>query len=235
MRACCRFVTRLLAGALAAAAVVSCAPNGSDDSGENATSGTASTSETFTKPSPEPTTPTTTTTTRRGNPAIKVARLPVGGDASDDLTDPSRQCAHVTWIASPQGQIPGGTAVEITRVLFDPPVFEVAAGGCAGSQRPSCVHYLFRRGALECDLGVRVRGPVADDANPSVGFSGLVYCPSNSSASCRSFLAALATEQQLSVSLNVPPPPETETTTGTATETTGTATDTTSAETTDGG
>jgi len=199
---------RLVAIAVAAASLVASACTGARPASSEAGAGAAvvTTSETFDTPQPEPTTATSSSqSSRRGNPAISVARLPVGGDSEDNETDPTRQCAHVTWIASKDGQIPTGTAVEITRVHFQPKVFQVLGGGCGGDL-PNCVHYLFRSGILRCDLAVRALGDVSPDVEPTVGFEGLVYCPSNASAACTRFVAALGKEQQQAVSLNAPPP-----------------------------
>ncbi|WP_157581213.1 MULTISPECIES: hypothetical protein [unclassified Phycicoccus] len=200
----------------------------------NGSSQASGDSETFDSPEPEPTTPDSSdSSTSDDAPAIAVARLPIGGDAQDDGDDPRLQCAHVTWIASPDGQIPRGTGIEITRVLFDPASFEAVDQGC-GSERPSCLHYVFRTSALQCDLPVRATGDVAQDANPSLGFAGLVFCPDPTSATCRHFVGALANEQQLSVSLNVPqlPPGSGDASTDTSSDS---GTDTGTDATTDGG
>jgi hypothetical protein len=199
---------------------------GASDSSTGGSSQTSGDTETFEDPDPEPTTPETSDeSSSDDNPAISVARLPVGGDSDDDPSDTRLQCAHVSWIASDDGQIPRGTGVEITGVLFDPEAFQAVGDGC-GSERPSCLHHVFRSSALQCDVAVRATGDVAQDANPSLGFAGLVFCPDNSSDSCRRFVAALADEQQLSVSLNVPQPPS---------ETTGSTDTTQTPETTNGG
>lgn len=160
------------------------------------------------EPEPEPTTPTTTaSSSSSGNPAISVARLPVGGASELRDDDPTLQCAEVSWIVDNNGQIPRGTAVELTDVLFTPDVFEVVRGGC-GTTQPNCVGYIFRSTAQRCDLLVRLVGTIPEDTGPSVGFAGLVYCPRNDSPSCRQFVAALGDQQQISVQLTVPPQPE---------------------------
>lgn len=209
------YLTAVLGALLAVLLLAGCAAGGSGGGGGTDTGGDlagpdAGSSETFDSPEPEPTTPETSDE-RAGNtdPAISVARLPIGGDSQDDSTDARLQCAHVTWIASDDGQIPDGTGVEITDIVFDPAAFEAVGEGC-GSERPSCLQYVFRSAALQCDLAVRATGEVTQEVNPSLGFTGLVFCPDNASDSCRRFVAALADEQQLSVSLNVPQlPPET--------------------------
>lgn len=206
--------------------------------GGGGSSPSAGGSETFDSPAVEPTTPDSSDGSgSNGNPAISVARLPIGGDSQDDGSDPRLQCAHVTWIASRDGQIPRGTGVEITGVAFDPAAFEAVGAGC-GSQRPSCLGYVFRTTALQCDLAVRAVGDVPQDASPSLALAGLVFCPDTTSQACRRFVAALAREQQLSVSLNVPQVPAgpTETMTDTMTDTaTDTVTDPTSDRMTDPG
>ena len=165
------------------------------------------------EPEPEPTTEGTDPTTpasssRESNPAISVARLPVGGASQLRDDDPTFQCAEVSWIVDNNGQIPRGTAVELTDVLFTPDVFEVVRGGC-GTSQPNCVGYIFRSTAQRCDLLVRLVGTIPDDTEPSVGFAGLVYCPRNDSPACRAFVAAMGNQQQISVQLSVPPSPET--------------------------
>ena len=245
----------LLAALLATLVMGGCATAGStpgsssDDPGAGGTSSQLSVdTETFDTPDPEPTTPETSDgPAGNDNPAISVARLPIGGDSEDDRDDPRLQCAHVTWIASADGQIPRGTGIEITEVVFDPASFEAVGEGC-GSQRPSCLHYVFRPSALQCDLAVRATGQVAQDASPTLAFTGLVFCPDTTSATCRRFVAALADEQQLSIGLNVPDlptePTDATTTDGTTEPTDATTTDgtteptdatTTDGTTTDGG
>lgn len=197
---------------LGACATPGSTPGGSSDDpggGDGESSLVSGDTETFATPEIEPTTPETSTgQAGNDNPAISVARLPIGGDSQVDETDPRLQCAHVTWIASSDGQIPRGTGVEITGVVFDPASFEAVGEGC-GAQRPSCLHYVFRPSALQCDLAVRATGEVAAGSSPTLAFSGLVFCPDNASDSCRRFVAALADEQQLSIGLNIPElPPE---------------------------
>jgi hypothetical protein len=175
--------------------------------------GTASSVESSQEPEPEPSTESTEPTTpatssRESNPAISVARLPVGGASQLRDDDPTLQCAEVSWIVDNHGQIPRGTAVELTDVLFTPDVFEVVRGGC-GTSQPNCVGYIFRSTAQRCDLLVRLVGTIPPDTGPSVGFAGLIYCPRNDSPACRAFVAAMGDQQQISVQLSVPPSPET--------------------------
>ena len=163
------------------------------------------------EPSPEGSDPTTpASSSSNGNPAISVARLPVGGGSELRQDDRTLQCAQVSWIVSNNGEIPRGTAVELTDVLFTPDVFEVVRGGC-GSPQPNCVGYIFRSTAQRCDLLVRLVGTIPENTSPSVGFAGLVYCPRNESQSCRQLVDALGDQPQISVQLTVPPPPEPET------------------------
>ncbi|MEO5983299.1 MAG: hypothetical protein ABIQ13_13395 [Pedococcus sp.] len=239
--------TTLAAALISLLVLAACAggrvPTAGGDGGDTGGAGSSQVSgdETFASPDPEPTTPESSDEpARNDNPAISVARLPIGGDAQDDGSDARLQCAHVTWIASPDGQIPRGTGIEITGVVFDPAAFESVGAGC-GSERPSCLHYVFRTAALQCDLAIRATGVVPQDASPTLGFTGLVFCPDNTSDSCRRFVAALADEQQLSVSLNVPdlPPestaPPTDTTTDSPTVPTTTTDPSTETTTTDSG
>ena len=205
-------VLRLLLGLLVAIAVVTaCAADPGSETvangdGSAESSQASGATETFAEPEPEPTTPDVPAGSgSKGDPAIQVARLPVGGDSQDDGEDARLQCAHVTWIADDEGQIPQGTGVELTRILFDPASFEAVAEGC-GVERPSCLHYVFRASATQCDLAVRATGEVPQDANPKLGFTGLVFCPDNDSDTCRRFVAALGQQEQVSVTLNVPQP-----------------------------
>ena len=212
--------TRHLSLARAAGAVVAVAAAwvlagcGAPTSGpQEAPAGTSSSAQSSQEPEPEPTTEGTDPTTpasssRESNPAISVARLPVGGASQLRDDDPTFQCAEVSWIVDNDGQIPRGTAVELTDVLFTPDVFEVVRGGC-GTSQPNCVGYIFRSTAQRCDLLVRLVGTIPENTEPSVGFAGLVYCPRNDSPACRAFVSALGDQQQISVQLNVPPSPET--------------------------
>lgn len=210
--------------------VVSCASgtNGASSTtdarggGSGAESTTAEvTTETFEPPTTEATTddpsPSPGTDPDPG-PAISVARLPVGGQSDRSTTDPALRCARVSWIASEAGEIPAGSAVEITSYVFEPDSFEALAGGC-GAGVPDCWRYLFRPGQLRCDLLVRALAPVDEDAGPQVGMSGLLYCPDNDSPACQRFLAAVAKEEQISVDLSVPQLEETSGTGETQTET----------------
>lgn len=216
--------TRHLSLARAAGAVVAVATawvlagcGGPTSGPQEAPAGTSSSAqssqESSQEPEPEPTTEGTDPTTpasssRESNPAISVARLPVGGASQLRDDDPTFQCAEVSWIVDNNGQIPRGTAVELTDVLFKPDVFEVVRGGC-GTSQPNCVGYIFRSTAQRCDLLVRLVGTIPENMEPSVGFAGLVYCPRNDSPACRAFVAAMGDQQQISVQLNVPPSPET--------------------------
>ncbi|WP_344189747.1 hypothetical protein [Pedococcus aerophilus] len=192
--------------------------------GDTAISSSSGDTETFADPEPEPTTPDVPEgESTDDNPAIQVARLPVGGGSVLDPGDPTLQCAQVNWVGSNGGEIPQGTGVELIGVAFDPAVFETSGDGC-GSERPSCLGYVFRASALQCDLAVRVTGDVPPDTRPTVGFSGLVFCPDDQSESCRRFVEALGDQEQQQVTLEVPAPPEpateptTEPTTDPATE-----------------
>lgn len=199
---------------LLAFAVAACAPGGGGDGGSTSDTTTSTDTTTEPAPDPDPTTedpdPTTgSSSSSNGNPSISVARLPVGGGSELREDDPTLQCAEVSWIVDNDGEIPRGTAVELTRVLFTPNVFQVVRGGC-GTSQPNCIGYIFRSAAQRCDLLVRLVGTIPEGTSPSVGFSGLVYCPRNDSPSCRDFVAALGDQQQISVQLTVPPPPEPE-------------------------
>src|SRR5690349_5491981 len=71
--------------------------------------GTTSSTSSSQEPEPEPTTestdPTTPATSSRApNPAISVARLPVGGASEVRDDDPTLQCAEVSWIVDNNGQ-----------------------------------------------------------------------------------------------------------------------------------
>jgi hypothetical protein len=200
----------LIPALVLALVLAACAPGGGGDGGS--TSDTTTSNEPA--PEPEPTTedpdPTTgSSSSSNGNPAISVARLPVGGGSELREDDPTLQCAEVSWIVDNNGEIPRGIAVELITPLFTPEVFRVVRGGC-GSSQPNCIGYIFRSSAQRCDLLVRLVGTIPDDTSPSVGFTGLVYCPRNDAQSCRQFVAALGDQQQISVQLTVPPPPEPE-------------------------
>jgi hypothetical protein len=199
---------------LLAFSLAACAPGGGGDDGSTSDTTTSNDTTTEPAPEPEPTTedpdPTTgSSSSSNGNPSISVARLPVGGGSELREDDPTLQCAEVSWIVDNKGEIPRGTAVELTKVLFTPNVFKVVRGGC-GTSQPNCIGYIFRSAAQRCDLLVRLVGTIPEGTSPSVGFAGLVYCPRNDSPSCRDFVAALDDQPQISVQLTVPPPPEPE-------------------------
>jgi hypothetical protein len=200
------FLAVLLALSLAACA----GPGGGGGGGSGSSTSDQSSSEPAPEPEPtaEGTDPTTAaSSSSNGNPAISVARLPVGGGSELREDDPTLQCAEVSWIVDNNGEIPRGLAVEITAPLFTPTVFQVVRGGC-GTSQPNCVGYIFRSAAQRCDLLVRLVGTIPEDISPSVGFAGLVYCPHNDSTTCRQFVAAMGHQQQISVQLTVPPLPE---------------------------
>jgi len=195
---------------LLAFTLVACAgPGGGGGGGSTSDSRTSEESTSEPEPTSEGTDPTTasSSSSSNSNPAISVARLPVGGASELREDDPTLQCAEVSWIVDNHGEIPRGTAVEITGTLFTPEVFEVVRGGC-GTSRPNCVGYIFRSTAQRCDLLVRLVGTIPENTSPSVGFTGLAYCPRNDSPACRRFVAALGDQQQISVQLTVPPSPE---------------------------
>jgi hypothetical protein len=204
---------RALLAPLLALTLAACAGPGGGGSGSDTSTSDQSTSEPAPEPEPTPedTDPTTATSSSssNGNPAISVARLPVGGGSELRDDDPTLQCAEVSWIVNNNGEIPRGTAVELTDVLFNPDVFEVIRSGC-GTSQPNCIGYIFRSAAQRCDLLVRLVGTIPDNTSPSVGFAGLVYCPRNDSQSCRQFVASLGDQRQISVQLLVPPTPEPE-------------------------
>jgi hypothetical protein len=198
---------RALLAPLLALTIAACAGPGG---GSDASTSDQSTSEPAPEPEPTPedTDPTTpASSSSNGNPAISVARLPVGGGSELRQDDPTLQCAEVSWIVDNNGEIPRGTAVELTDALFTPDVFEVVRSGC-GSSQPNCIGYIFRSTAQRCDLLVRLVGTIPENTSASVGFAGLVYCPRNDSQSCEQFVAALGDQQQISVQLTVPPAPE---------------------------
>lgn len=215
-----RTVLRALLALLVAVALAACGSSGGgEDAGADTSSESSSESSESSEPAPEPepppeeTDPTTGSSSGQDNPAISVARLPVGGGAPGPHNgDPSLQCAEVSWIVDNDGEIPQGVAVEITEVLYTPEgVFETVDEGC-GTPQPNCVGYVFRAADQRCDLLVRVVGTVPDGVSPRVGFAGLVYCPPDDAPSCREFVAALGDQKQISAELLVPPQPEPETT-----------------------
>jgi hypothetical protein len=200
---------RALLAVFVAVSLVACGLGGGG--GGTGTSTTSSSTEPTTDPDPttEDPDPTTSTSSRNDNPAISVARLPVGGGSQLRDDDPTLQCAEVSWIVD-DGEFPKGFAVEPTKILFTPKVFEVVRGGC-GTDQPNCVGFIFRASAQRCDLLVRLVGEIPEGTGPSVGFAGLAYCPRNDSA-CRDFVASIKDQKQISVQLLVPPRPEPETT-----------------------
>ena len=137
----------------------------------------------------------------------------VTGAAFGAVATPSFALAQPTAAQGPAvsaGEFPKGFAVEPTRILFTPKVFEVVRSGC-GTDQPNCVGFVFRASAQRCDLLVRLVGEIPEGTGPSVGFAGLAYCPRNDSA-CRDFVASIEDQKQISVQLLVPPQPEPETT-----------------------
>jgi hypothetical protein len=209
---------RAVVAALLAVTLVGCGSSGgggSQDTGTDSSSSSSSSSDPAAGPEPEPAPEGSDATTAESpgggdNPAISVARLPVGGASELRQDDPTLQCAEVSWIVD-GGEFPQGFAVEPTKVLFTPKVFEVVRGGC-GTDQPNCVGFIFRATAQRCDLLVRLVGTIPENTGPSVGFAGLAYCPHKDSDSCRDFVASIGKQKQISVQLTVPPQPEPETT-----------------------
>lgn len=170
----------------------------------SATTAPSVTTETFDPPSPEPTTAVPVPTRSRDEPAIRVARLPVGGGSDPDPQDPSLQCAHVTWTLT-EAPIPRGFAVELAGFVFSGGVYTVVTQGC-GTPLPNCHGYILRAGRDACDLALRALPGSATDEEPSLALAGRVYCPVPNSPACSDFLAAVRREEGRTVSLQPPPP-----------------------------
>lgn len=183
------------------------------------TSGT----QTFTPPPIEPTTTTTSTQAPvDDDPVISLARLPIGGFATLDEDDPTRQCVEVSWIVNTDANpvIPSGYAVEVTRAVFSGPGFSVVAGGC-GTTRPKCLGLIMRAGKDTCDLAVRAGPKAKPNVEVKVGLTGILYCPRKvGKTGCQKFADAVAKEPGVTIPLELPPPPGTSSTgpqTGTGT------------------
>ncbi len=136
----------------------------------------------------------------------------------------------MNWIVSQaDAEIPDGVEVALTGFIFNPEVFTVSDAGCSGDN-PSCVGYTFDTDNQVCDLAIEPLGIPADES-PTLSVAGAVTCDDAAGSTCATFLAAVETEQDVSIDLNFPEFEETTTNETTDTEETTDATDT---ETTEG-
>jgi hypothetical protein len=207
-----RGVRRAASIALAMAALLAAGCGGGGVTAAGGTETAAQTSSTsgseapFTEPPVEPTSATVAPTTgsRKEDPAISVARLPIGGSSEADVGDPGLQCAHVSWSVS-RANIPTGVGIEVAGFRLTGGTYLVVPSGC-GTDVPDCRGYVLRAGQEQCDLALRAVPGSGTDEAASVGLKGRVYCPDKTSATCTRFIALMGQEKQFSIGLEPPPP-----------------------------
>ena len=178
--------------------------------------GTPTPEETFATPSQEPSSTTFTTSTKAdATPAVKIARLPIGGSAQTDADDPRLQCVDVSWSVSTV-DVPSGYSVRVTRAFFSGPGFTALRSSCGGA--PTCVGYVMRVGRISCSIAVRSEPTADPDAAVAVRLAGTVFCPSSVGVDgCRRFRDLIASEVQKEIPLE-PPPATTQSDPGLTTE-----------------
>jgi hypothetical protein len=138
--------------------------------------------------------------------SVEVAQLPIGGSASDDTDIAGDQCVDVNWIVQ-QGaaSIPDGVHITITAATFTPDIFSLADDGCSGTA-PPCAGFTFQAGDQECVLAVAPNGDPFDTSGtaPVMSLSGKVTCDDPGSTTCATFLAAVGSNAQNTITLEFP-------------------------------
>lgn len=140
-------------------------------------------------------------------PTLSLPGLPIGGRTylSIDGTHPDNQCANVNWIVdSSAADLAAEIEVEVTGFDFDPDVFTVASAGC-DDDAPSCPGFVFTVDAQVCNLAVAPI-PGSDTRLDSYTFAlvGRVDCREIGSDRCEAFKDAVAAEPSLSLRLDPP-------------------------------
>ena len=134
---------------------------------------------------------------RGGNPGIKVASLPVGGN------EDGSPCFQVSWSGD---TIPDGVGAVITSVVFPAGTYEQESTPCS---TPPCVGHALTALDTRCSLTITPVDSSATDRDRdhpvSVTVNGFAVCDDNSSAACQDFTAALLA-QSANGSLTVDPP-----------------------------
>jgi hypothetical protein len=138
-----------------------------------------------------------------GGPSIKLASLPVGGNA-EDLQDANHQCATVNYAGSGDADLTDGIEVAFENATPSSPTFVVLGGSCDDSV-PSCWGYVFTSSQRTCTVAVEARNVGPDDLGQEVTLtvSGQLVCHTSASR-CASFANAAAQPTDTSVTLNTP-------------------------------
>lgn len=115
-----------------------------------------------------------------GNPAIKAAPLPVGGN------EDGGPCLQVSWSGD---AIPDGVGAMITSVVFEPNTYTRADNNCHTT--PACINHVLRKSDTQCFLGIMPTDPAATSRDPAdpvaVTVNGYVVCVDENAAVCTSF------------------------------------------------
>jgi hypothetical protein len=141
--------------------------------------------------------------------SIELAQLPIGGNTTEDEQTSADTCVTVNWIVQKvAAKIPPDAHIKITGAHFTSDEYALANSGCSGTY-PQCIGFVFDSSHQICELAIAATEsvPGVDDVQPGVGISGTVTCSDGRTAACASFLAAVATEQNLTIPLDSPPPP----------------------------
>ena len=90
-----------------------------------------------------------------GNPAIKAAPLPVGGN------EDGGPCLGVSWSGD---SIPDGVGAVIKSVDFEPDTYQRADSQCA--QTPACIDHVLRASDTRCFVGIEPTNSAATGRDP---------------------------------------------------------------------
>jgi hypothetical protein len=123
---------------------------------------------------------------QQNQPAVELAALPVGGNATFDS---SPMCVQVKWSGQP---LPDGVQFRITEVLVSGDFQAVGGGG--GCNEP-CPGHLFVSGSGQCNANVAwVKPQESRDLEGKLGLRGACVAPD--AATCHQIRAAVEQEAQ---------------------------------------
>lgn len=151
-----------------------------------------STDEGFPEPTPEDTEATEEPQSGAGGVSVSLPGLPIGGDASVDLNDPTWRCVIVNWTGTADPP-PDEVNLTLTELRVEPSSdYEVTDGGCT-NRGPCLDRANVLSGESRCAVGIRqVAFTGVDEGSLSVT-AGSVACSPQDEAICEQFLAELDT------------------------------------------
>jgi len=144
---------------------------------------------------------------RKGDPALQLASLPIGGAGPNSTGPDGNRCVTVNWSPTDDAaSLTEGYGVAVVTVNIDPEAYLQTDGACPG---PPCIGHTFRSSDPACDVSLRPTDASQTDLGAKeipLSMKGEVLCPDPGSKPCQDFRDAVDNDPRR-VTVRVPEAP----------------------------